>query len=133
MRAMTCRRIVAVAVLALAGLASAAGGAVKVAKDAKVGSYLTDARGMTLYVFKKDAPGQSACAGACVTAWPIFYQETVEPAEGVSAGDFATITRADGKKQTTYRGMPLYYFASDAKPGDVGGQGFKDLWTVAAP
>lgn len=137
MRAMSFGRIaavtLAVAALALAGRSSAAEGAVKVAKDPKIGSYLTDAKGMTLYVFKKDTPGQSACAGPCLGAWPVFYSEKVEPAGGPSAGDFATITRADGMKQTTYRGMPLYYFASDKKPGDVGGNGFKDLWTVAAP
>lgn len=137
MRAMSCSRLVAAtlaaAVLALAGRSIADDGAVKVARSDKVGPYLTDGKGMTLYVFKKDSPGQSACAGPCVTAWPIFSSEKVEAAEGVSASDFGTITRPDGKKQTTYRGMPLYYFASDKKPGDLNGQGFKDLWTVAAP
>ena len=44
-----------------------------------------------------------------------------------------TITRADGKKQTTYKGLPLYYFSKDVKPGDTTGQGFKDLWSVAKP
>jgi predicted lipoprotein with Yx(FWY)xxD motif len=57
----------------------------------------------------------------------------VDAKEGLKAGDFGTITRADGKKQTTYKGMPLYYFIKDTKAGDTMGQGVKDIWTVAAP
>jgi predicted lipoprotein with Yx(FWY)xxD motif len=49
------------------------------------------------------------------------------------AGDFGTITREDGKKQTTYKGMPLYYFAGDKKAGDVTGQGMGKVWYVANP
>lgn len=97
MRAMGCGRrmaaTLAVAVLALAGRSSADEGAVKVARSDKVGRYLTDGKGMTLYVFKNDSPGQSACAGPCVAAWPIFSSEKVEPADGVSASDFGTNPR----------------------------------------
>ena len=49
------------------------------------------------------------------------------------AADFGTITREDGQKQTTYKGMPLYYFAGDKAAGEVKGQGVKDVWYVAAP
>jgi predicted lipoprotein with Yx(FWY)xxD motif len=123
--------LAAVALL-VAGEARAEGG-VKVAKKDKVGSYLTDDKGMTLYVFKKDSPGKSACAGQCATNWPPFYSEKVEPGADVKAADFASITRDDGKKQTTYKGMPLYYFAVDSGPGDTKGQGVMDVWLVAAP
>ena len=34
-------------------------------------------------------------------------------------------------KQTAFMGRPLYYFSDDAKPGDVKGQGFNDVWYVA--
>ncbi|WP_242360503.1 hypothetical protein [Anaeromyxobacter sp. SG17] len=125
--------IASAAVLGLAGGARAAGDTVTVAKSDKVGSYLTDDKGMTLYVFKMDAGGKSACAGPCVANWPIYYREKVEPAGGPSAGDFGTITREDGKKQTTYKGKPLYTFVGDKKPGDTNGQGVKDVWVVAAP
>lgn len=115
------------------GAVRAEQGAVKVAKDPKVGSFLTDEKGMTLYVFKKDTPGKSACAGPCVEAWPIFHGEKVTASGGPKAEDFETITRDDGKKQTTYKGMPLYYFVKDAKPGDITGHAVKDVWFVAAP
>jgi len=107
--------------------------AVKVADKAGVGQYLTDTEGKTLYWFKKDAPGSSACAGPCVEKWPVFYRETVKAPEGVDAADFATITRADGQMQTTFRGYPLYYWAGDAAPGDTTGQGVKDVWFVVDP
>ena len=29
--------------------------------------------------------------------------------------------------------MPLYYFASDAKPSDTKGQGLNKVWWVVAP
>lgn len=44
------------------------------------------------------------------------------------------VVRADGgKRQTTYKGMPLYFFCKDVKPGDTAGQGFKDIWSVVKP
>jgi len=116
-----------------AGIAFAEHHAVKVAQKEGLGSYLTDINGMTLYNFKKDSPGKSACEGPCVGIWPLYYREKVDAKDGLAAGDFGTITRADGKKQTTYKGMPLYYFSKDAKAGDTAGQGFKDLWSVAKP
>ena len=124
--------VVSAAVLAFAGGARTAGNTVQVVKSEKAGSYLTDDKGMTLYVFKMDSEGRSACSGPCEATWPIYYREKVEPA-GASAADFSTITRDDGKKQTAYRGKPLYYFAGDGKPGDVKGHGVKEVWFVAAP
>jgi predicted lipoprotein with Yx(FWY)xxD motif len=106
--------------------------AVKVAQGGG-GTHLTDAQGRSLYVFKKDAPNQSACSDDCVAKWPIYYQEKVEAPGSLKPSDFGTITRADGKKQTTFRGMPLYYFAGDQAPGDAKGQGVKDVWFLAAP
>ena len=120
-------------VLLAAGSAYADHHAVKVAKKDGVGSYLTDIKGMTLYYFKKDSQGKSACEGPCVEKWPLYYRETVAPKDGLAAGDFGTITRTDGKKQTTYKGMPLYYFFKDKKPGDTQGQGVNDVWYVVNP
>ncbi|MCM2264436.1 MAG: hypothetical protein NDI73_04495 [Desulfuromonadales bacterium] len=107
--------------------------AVKLATKDGIGAYLTDAEGKTIYWFKKDTPGQSACAGPCVEKWPLYYRESVAPPEGTAAADFATIKRADGKEQTTFRGYPLYYWVDDAKPGDTNGQGFNNVWFVIDP
>jgi len=51
----------------------------------------------------------------------------------LKADDFATITREDGQKQTTYKGLPLYYFAGDKAASDANGQGVRDVWFVATP
>ncbi len=125
--------IVILAAIVGVGTAFAEHHAVKVAQKEGLGSYLTDIAGMTLYTFKKDSPGKSACEGPCVGIWPLYYRESVDAKDGLAGGDFGTITRADGVKQTTYKGMPLYYFSKDAKAGDTAGQGFKDLWSVAKP
>jgi len=31
------------------------------------------------------------------------------------------------------KGMPLYYFARDAAPGDTKGDGVKEIWPLAKP
>lgn len=103
-----------------------------------VGSFLTGADGRTLYIYKKDAANAttSACTGQCATKWPPFEvggSATPTAASGVS-GTIATITRSDdGKKQVTYNGAPLYYYASDTKAGDTNGQGVGSVWFVAQP
>src|SRR5581483_2981787 len=43
------------------------------------------------------------------------------------------IDRADGSKQVTYNGMPLYYWQGDKAPGDTTGQGVGNVWWVVAP
>ena len=52
------------------------------------------------------------------------------PSGGV--GSLGTVKRPDGTEQVTYKGMPLYTFAQDQKPGDAGGQGIKDVGTWTA-
>ena len=135
MKSITKIAVLAVVVVAFlsAGIALADHHAVKVAKKDGVGSFLTDIKGMTLYTFKKDTPGKSACEGDCVAKWPPYYVEKVAAKDGLKDADFGTITRADGKKQTTYKGMPLYFFGGDKAPGDTNGHGVKDLWSVATP
>ena len=89
--------------------AIAANPSVTVGQKEGIGSYLADANGKTLYWFKKDSPNTSACTGACLEKWPAFFSGamlTVPPS--LKATDFGTIDRPDGKKQSTFRGYPLY-------------------------
>jgi len=65
--------------------------------------------------------------------WPLYHQEKVAAPDGSNAADFGTITREDGKRQTTYKGSPLYYFEGDKAPGDVMGQGMGNVWFAANP
>jgi predicted lipoprotein with Yx(FWY)xxD motif len=123
----------AVLSLALAGTALADSHAIKVSEKHGAGKFLTDSKGMTLYIFKKDSPGKSVCAGPCVEKWPLYSRGKVEVPKGVNAGDFGTITREDGKMQSTYKGWPLYYYVGDKASGDTHGQGLGDVWFVANP
>jgi len=111
-------------------------------------SYLTDKDGMALYTFDKDDIGLSRCTGkqdtkplnSCEARWPVFYAADLGTLPvGTKASDFGTIDRpedtlkdADGKplatKQTTYKGLPLYYWFKDAKDGDVSGDWVSGVW-----
>jgi len=88
---------------------------------------LTDAKGMTLYTFDKDAAGKSACNGPCATNWPPL----IAGADAKASGDWTTITRDDGTRQWAYKGKPLYTWSKDAKPGDKTGDGFNSVWHTA--
>ena len=109
------------------------GNAVKLATNSKFGNIMTDAKGKTLYFFAIDANGNSGCNGGCSVVWPTFYQANLTLDNGLDTKDFGTITRADGTKQTTYKGWPLYYYQSDAKAGDTNGDGVGSTWFVAKP
>jgi predicted lipoprotein with Yx(FWY)xxD motif len=100
-------------------------------KDSSLGKILTDGYGKTLYFFTKDVAGTSNCSGGCLDAWPIFSVQNLRVDASLTTTDFSTITRADGKKQVTYKGWPLYYFASDATAGDVKGENVNNVWVVA--
>ena len=106
---------------------------VKLAYSKKYGLYLVDAKGRTLYFFAKDYNGSSACYGMCAKKWPVFYVENLKVGPGLNPDDFKVITRKDGLKQITYKGWPLYYFVGDKKPGDINGDGVKNVWFVAKP
>jgi predicted lipoprotein with Yx(FWY)xxD motif len=105
--------------------------ALKISDNPGFGNILTDANGKALYFFAADAKGTSECTGSCETVWPVFYAEDATLPSGIAAADVATITRADGKKQTTFKGWPLYYYAADAAVADVKGDGIGGNWFVA--
>jgi predicted lipoprotein with Yx(FWY)xxD motif len=111
----------------------AATAAVQLATNAKFGSILTDKAGRSLYSFAIDAGNQSNCNGNCAVTWPAFNAADASVATGLNTADFGTITRADGSKQTTYKGWPLYYFSGDAKAGDTNGDGVGKTWFISKP
>lgn len=101
--------------------------------DNILGSILTDQDGKTLYYFTRDAGLTSTCSGGCVNNWPVYHIETLAVGSGLETGDFGTITRDDGAKQTTYKGWPLYHYAQDAAAGDTKGEAVGGVWFVAKP
>ncbi|CAM2858705.1 hypothetical protein PASE110613_04740 [Paenibacillus sediminis] len=98
--------------------------------DQKLGDYLTDDHGMTLYYFTKDVANPNACQGGCLAAWPIFSKTNFQVPAGLNVDDFKVFKRTDGKEQVTYKGWPLYYFAGDKKAGDTNGEDVEHAWFV---
>jgi predicted lipoprotein with Yx(FWY)xxD motif len=101
--------------------------------DAKLGNYLVDSQGVSLYYFDKDPSGSSVCTGDCLVKWPAFHADSIVIPKGLKAEDFGEITRSDGAKQTTFKGYPLYYFFQDTKRGDLKGQSLGNVWFVVNP
>jgi len=101
---------------------------VKTVKTDK-GEVIAGEKGMTLYTFRKDKPGESNCYDACATNWPPFFAK--DGAKGND--DYSLITRKDGALQWAKGGMPLYYWMKDKKTGDVTGDGVKGVWDAARP
>ena len=129
------------ALLALLGLigalvtvsaVAAADPTVLVRSDPQLGSFLTDAKGMTLYLYTKDTPNTSTCYDQCATAWPPLYDTGNLTLPAGVGGTLGTTTRTDGKKQVTYNGLPLYYFAGDTAAGMTNGSAIAN-WGVATP
>ncbi len=105
------------------------------AGSSPLGTILMDAQGKTLYYFANDIPasGASSCSGQCAEVWPVFSVDTIKVSPPLDQADFGSITRADGMKQTTYYGWPLYYYQADAKAGDANGENVLKTWFVIKP
>jgi predicted lipoprotein with Yx(FWY)xxD motif len=111
--------------------------------SATLGSYLVDKSNRTLYFFSNDPNGQDSCTGGCQAYWPIFNVDNLTAdklGSGLSISDFGSITSVSGKKQVTYKGWPLYYFAPlvngtnvQEAPGQTQGEGVNNVWFVAKP
>ncbi|WP_375460966.1 hypothetical protein [uncultured Enterovirga sp.] len=97
--------------------------------DTAKGKTLVDMKGMTLYVFDRDAAGKSNCNGACATNWPPLMASGSDKPMGA----WTIVTRDDGGKQWAYREKPLYTWVKDSKVGDVTGDGVNSVWHVAQP
>lgn len=130
------RRLLPLVALAMALLAVAASAAgtlrVSTAHNAALGKrILVTTSGRTLYVLSAETRGRFICTGACLATWPpLILRGGAKPA-GVRG--LGAVARPDGRRQVTYRGRPLYRFASDIRKGDVNGEGFRDVgvWHAA--
>jgi predicted lipoprotein with Yx(FWY)xxD motif/uncharacterized membrane protein YphA (DoxX/SURF4 family) len=121
---------------AAAAPASASGPGLTV-RASDYGRVLFDRAGRALYVFTRDRAGRSTCSGACARAWPPYSVGSRPSAgRGVRAGLIGTVRRADGTRQATYAGRPLYYYVGDNGPGVIRCQNvteFGGVWLVQRP
>jgi predicted lipoprotein with Yx(FWY)xxD motif len=135
------RRLALVAGLALlltlasAPPAMAAGTKVTV-RGSQFGPILWGPKRQAVYVFQRDRRNVSRCYGVCAREWPpVFTRGKPVAGRGVRRSLLGTIRRRGGRRQVTYAGRPLYYYAHEG-PGQVlchnvnlnGG-----LWWVVGP
>ncbi|HMH23307.1 MAG TPA: hypothetical protein VK563_16090 [Puia sp.] len=101
-------------------------------------TYFTDAKGGTLYIFKKDSANHNKFTKADFsnnTTFPIYDTVTTLAVPSVLDKTQFTSTTVFGKVQLSYKGWPLYYFGADAgtrssnKGITIGGIG--TIWPVA--
>jgi predicted lipoprotein with Yx(FWY)xxD motif len=124
--------------VALAGLLAGGAGAtakplVTTAQNARLhAKILVNRNGLTLYHLSVEHKGHFICTDkTCLSLWhPLLVPKGTKPVGRVVLG---TVQRPNGAIQVVYKGEPLYTFVEDKKPGDVKGEGFKDVgvWHAA--
>ena len=101
------------------------------------GRIVFDGRGFALYAFTADPRGRSVCAGACAKAWPPYLVKgPLRAGPGTKQRLLGTIRRADGTRQLTYAGRPLYHYVGEDRPHLVLCQNVREfggLWLVVRP
>ena len=90
-----------------------------VVADSEFGPMLFGPKQQAIYIFERDRRGESRCYGECAKAWPpVYTRGKPVPGRGVRGSLLGTTRRRDGRRQVTYRGKPLYYYAHEG-PGEV--------------
>ncbi|MFC3735727.1 COG4315 family predicted lipoprotein [Paractinoplanes deccanensis] len=105
-------------------------------KVARMGKVVENENQQVLYRFDSDtnSPAKSNCDGDCAKVWPPALTTDGKPTlKGVDSKLVGTITRADGSKQLTLKGWPLYTYIGDTKPHAWKGQNVAGKWFVIQP
>jgi predicted lipoprotein with Yx(FWY)xxD motif len=110
-------------------------GTVWAVKSKSFGMILVGKGGKTLYRYTLDSKGINRCTSnaTCAKYWPqLLIKGTAKPTAGTgaTAGLLGTIKAANGMRQVTYAGFPLYVFSGDSAAGQIKGQGFLKQWYV---
>ena len=108
----------------------AVGTTVMIVQKTAIGYVLAEASRQVVYTYSKDKKGgKPTCTGACAETWlPATGTPEAGPAD-VFPAQFGLVTRANGTKQITYNGLPLYLLKGAAGLATTGnGQG--GVWHV---
>ena len=106
------------------------GTTVLIVEHSKLGWVLAEASGFVVYTYGGDTRGgQPTCTGACAAIWPaVTGVPMVGPAASLPA-TLGTVTMANGAKQITYNGYPLYTLKG-ARALSTKGDGIEGKWHV---
>ncbi len=146
MRVRTITWLLPLVLAAVAGVGAAmaattthtARGTVNAAARSPYGTILVSSTGRTLYRYTVDGKGINRCSGdpTCSKYWPpLLVKASAKPTAGagVKSSLLGTIKAANGMRQVTYGGYPLYFFAGDKKAGQLKGEDFLKVWFVVSP
>jgi predicted lipoprotein with Yx(FWY)xxD motif len=108
----------------------APGTQVLIVERSKLGWVLAEASGFVVYTYGGDAKGGSpTCTGSCAALWPaVTGLPQAGPADTLP-GTLGTVTMANGAKQITYNGYPLYTLKG-AGALSTKGNGMEGKWHV---
>ena len=110
--------LAAVATGAAAPPATAAGTKVTV-RGSEFGPMLWGPKRQAVYAFELDGRRRPRCYGKCAAAWPPVYTRGKPRAgKGVRKSLLGSVRRRGGRRQVTYAGKPLYFYAHEG-PGEV--------------
>jgi predicted lipoprotein with Yx(FWY)xxD motif len=108
----------------------AKGTQVLIVQHSNLGWVLAEASGLVVYTYGGDTKnGSPTCTGACAALWPAVTGVPLAGPADALPGPLGTVTMANGAKQITYDGLPLYTFKG-AKPLSTKGNGVDGKWHV---
>ncbi|MFT4049482.1 MAG: hypothetical protein QM648_06540 [Solirubrobacterales bacterium] len=106
-------------------------------KKSKDGVILASIGGRTVYSYDTEGDKAPSCTGECAWTWlPVISAGGVSITKQLDASKVGAVTRGEGKKQVTYGGHPLYYYARDGGATPVTGNGKVDFditWRTITP
>jgi len=106
------------------------GDTVLIVQRSKLGYVLALANGDVVYTYANDKQGGSpTCTSSCAVTWPPVTGIPMTNAGEKLPGTLGVVTMANGGKQITYDGYPLYIFKSEL-PLATTGEGVDGLWHV---
>ena len=83
-------------------------------RSSRFGRMLWGPKQQAIYIFERDARNRTRCYGECAKAWPPVYTKGRPIAgSGVRPSLLGSIRRRDGRRQVTYAGKPLYFYAHE--------------------
>jgi predicted lipoprotein with Yx(FWY)xxD motif len=101
------------------------GSTVLIVQKSAIGYVLAQANGQVVYTYDKDTKGGSpSCTGSCASTWKAVLGKPAPSPADTLPGTLGTVSTANGAKQITYNGLPLYsykgahVFATTGNGGD---------------
>jgi predicted lipoprotein with Yx(FWY)xxD motif len=90
--------------------------------------FLVDHNGRPVYTIADASGGNAKLTGDCAKNFtPVAGHSMAASGDtSVKSSMTGSMTRADGSKQATYNGKPLYYYNGDQAKGDAKGNGLKE-------